>query len=199
MDASTTGSVQHKIKTINVEVNLLDAWAVQRIDLEGKAFRKLILLAGLAVFATVMIPLLASLGSEKAKRLATAKANLANFTHSQEDLEKEVKKVGPSLARSEVLTRSHLISTSFFDELAKVINASPSDMYFEQLQTEITGGECLMKIIAEATTQEVGREFLAKAGTGKNVLISNQTSIRQGQISENSVKFDYTKRVRLGP
>lgn len=197
MDASTTGSGQHKIKTINVEVNLLDAWAVQRIDLESKAFRKLILLAGLAFFATVMIPLLASLGSEKAKRLATANANLANFTHSRDDLEKEAKKVAPALARNEVLTRSHQMSTSFFDELARVINASPSEMYFEQLQTEITGGECLMKIIADATTQEVGREFVAKAGMGKNTLISNQTSIRQGQISENSIKFDYTKRVRL--
>ena len=199
MDASTTGSAQqHKIKTINVEVNMLDAWVVQRVELEGKVLRKLLLLAGILVASVVVIPSLASVGAEKAHGLRIAESTLANQVRERDDLEKRAKEAAPGIARDMIVMRCHDYSGYFLQELARVINAAPEQMYFEQMQVEVTGGDSTIKVVANAVHAEVGRYFVSEAGKGPNVQSSTQTSVKQSQLSETAIKFDYIKKVSLG-
>lgn len=198
MDASTTGSAQHKIKTINVEVNLLDAWAIQRVELESKVLRKLLTLAGIIVAAVVVIPVLASIGAEKAHSLRIAESSLSTVQHERDDLEKRAKAVAPGIERDNIVTRCHDYSGYFLGELAKVINAAPEQMFFEQMQVDLNSGDCSIKLAANAVTADIGRYFVAEAGKGDNVQISAQTSVKQSQLGENAIRFDYVKKVRLG-
>ncbi|MBS1726538.1 MAG: hypothetical protein JST51_07430 [Armatimonadetes bacterium] len=197
MDANTTGSAQHKIKTINVEVNMLDAWALQRVELEGKVLRKLGLLSGILITAVAMIPFLWGLNADRGRNLESSQMALATSQQKRGELERHAKEVAPGLKREETIVRCQQYSKSVIDELTKVINAAPDGMYFDQLEANITGGQCSIKVDANAITAAVGRSFIDSASKGSNVLLSGQTSIRQNKMSEAGIEFDYLKKVGL--
>ena len=96
-----------------------------------------------------------------------------------------------------MIVRCHKFSNSYLNELTEVINAAPTEMYFEQFQTDVSNGECTIKVLANASSSDVGRHFVDLASKGTNVLSAVQTSVRQGQLSESSVKFDFIKKVKL--
>ncbi len=198
MDASTTGSAQHKIKTINVEVNLLEAWAVQRVDLEAKVVRKALLLAAILVASVLIIPVLATVGTDNTVGLRQAKANLETSYKRRDELEAQAKTVTPSIERDVLVTQCHLYSNEVRDELATVINAADDSIFFEEMTVEANGGELTIKVAADATSPETGRTFVAKAGKGSNVISSTQTSIKQTSLTATSIRFDYIKRVTIG-
>ncbi len=197
MQENTIGSAQHKIKTINVEVNLLDAWVVQRVELEGKVLRKVLSLAAIVVAGLVTIPLLASYGSDMSARYRKSEAMLATSSQQRNNLDKKAKELTPGIEFNDMVVRCHQFSGRYLNEITKVINAAPTQMFFETMQSEVTSGECSIKVAANAASAEVGREFIDKASKGDNVTLSKQTSSKQGALSDASVKFDYLKKVEF--
>ena len=197
MQGNITGSAQHKVKTINVEVNLLDAWVVQRVDLEVTFFRKLIMLSVILLAGVMTLPLLYLQQSMFAVKASEEDSSLRSSMKKMNELEKRAKAVTPSIQMDDMVARCHRFSSSYLDELTKIINAAPTMMYFEQFDTEVTGGECSIKVLANAANPDVGREFVDTASKGSNVLAATQTSVRQSQLSDTSIKFDFIKKVSL--
>ena len=197
MQGNITGSAQHKVKTINVEVNLLDAWVDQRIELEATTIRKIVLLVVIVLAGMFSIPFMAIERSSAASRAQGISASLESSLKIKSRLDLQAKSVAPAIQMDEMIARCHRYSKSYLDELTKVINAAPTTMFFEQFQTEVTNGESSIKVLATASDTEVGRTFVDIASKGTNVISASQTSERQGQISESSVKFDFIKKVRI--
>ena len=199
VDASTTGSAQQPtIKTINVEVNLLDAWVVQRSDLEGKVLRKIVLLTCILIGGIALLPLLGSLGIEQSVKLSAIEAALNSATKERNDLEIKSKAAAPAIQRDEIVTRCHVGSEQFLSEVTKVFVSVPDQMFFEQMSADVNNSEATIKVTANAASPEVGRIFVAKAEKGTNVLTSTQTSAKQSGLTDSSIKFDYIKKVELG-
>ena len=197
MQGNITGSAQHKVKTINVEVNLLSAWADQRVELEANTFRKVFFLIVIILIGVVAVPIMAGQRAMIAEESKKSAFKLATSLKVKNDLDKQAKVVAPTIQMDEMIARCHKYSNSYLNELTKVINSAPTQMYFEQFQTEVAGGECSVKVLATASSSEVGRTFVDSASKGSNVLSAIQTSVRQGQLSESSVKFDFIKKVKL--
>ena len=197
MQGNITGSAQHKVKTINVEVNLLDAWSDQRVELEANVTRKIILLVAIVLVVGLALPFLAAKQSLMASSSTTSQSELEKNLKIKNELDRQAKSVAPTIQMDEMIARCHRFSNSYLNELTRVINAAPTPMYFEQFQTEVSGGECSIKVLATASSPEVGRSFVDTASKGSNVLSAIQTSVRQGKLSDSSVKFDFIKKVRL--
>lgn len=197
VQGNITGSAQHKVKTINVEVNLLHAWSDQRVDLEANVFRKIFFLAAIIIVGVVAVPLLSM---QRGAIAAEAKHKNADLDHAlkvNRDLESKAKAAAPSIQMDDMIVRCHKYSNSYLNELVQVINAAPTQMYFEQFQTEVTNGECSVKVLATASSTEIGRKFVDSASKGTNIISATQTSVRQGALSESSVKFDFIKKVKI--
>lgn len=197
MQENTIGSAQHKIKTINVEVNLLDAWVVQRVELEGKVLRKVLSLVAIIIAGLVIIPLLASYGSDMSGQYKESNVLLEAGLKQKGDLDRKAKEVTPSIEFDDMVVQCHKLSGKYLNEITKVINAAPTQMFFETMQSEVTSGECSIKVAANAANPDVGREFIDKASKGENVTLSKQVSSKQGALSESSIKFDYIKKVEF--
>jgi hypothetical protein len=197
VQGNITGSAQHKVKTINVEVNLLDAWVTQRVDLEVTFYRKVVALALILLLGAFVLPLLLGNRSATAVKYKLAQTNLETQIRRKESLQKTVKQVTPSIKMDDMVVRCHRFSNSYLNELTKIINSAPTLMYFEQFQTEVSNAECSIKVLANAANPDVGREFVDAASKGSNVLAATQTSVRQSQLTRTSIKFDFIKRVSL--
>jgi hypothetical protein len=197
VQGNITGSAQHKVKTINVEVNLLDAWVSQRADLEIAFLRKTLALVLIALSGVVVLPMLFVQRGNVVHELSGYEAKLKISLQSKSELQRKAKLVEPSIQMDEMVIRCHRFSNSYLNELTKVINSAPSLIYFEQFQTEVTNAECSIKVLANAANPDVGREFVDIASKGTNVLAATQTSVRQSQLTPTSIKFDFIKRVSL--
>ncbi len=197
MQGNITGSAQHKVKTINVEVNLLDAWVGQRAELEFTFYRKIFVLTIIILSAAIAFPILIQQNSASTLALMQSEASLALSNKAKSELQSKAKAIMPSIQMDDMVIRSHRFSNSYLNELTKVINSAPSEIFFEQLTTEVNQGECTIKVLANAANPDVGREFVDNASKGPNVLSATQTSVRQSQLSKNSIKFDFIKRVSL--
>ncbi|MEI7986114.1 MAG: hypothetical protein WCI55_10840 [Armatimonadota bacterium] len=197
VQGNTTGSAQHKVKTINVEVNLLDAWVTQRVDLEGTFYRKVVALALILLLGAFVLPVLLANRSSTAVKYKLAQTNLETQIKRKESLQKTAKQVTPSIQMDDMVVRCHRFSNSYLNELTKIINSAPTLMYFEQFQTEVVNAECTIKVLANAANPDIGREFVDSASKGTNVLAATQTSVRQSQLTRTSIKFDFIKRVSL--
>jgi hypothetical protein len=197
VQGNITGSAQHKVKTINVEVNLLDAWIIQRADLERMFYRKFALLTLIVILGIFVLPYVYGQRGMAAHKLQASEAVLSSNLKVRETLLRKAKVVTPSIQMDEMVVRCHRFSSSYLNELTKVINSAPVLVYFEQFQTEVNNGECSMKVLANAASPDVGREFVDLASRGSNVLSATQTSVRQSQLTPTSIKFDFIKRVSL--
>jgi Tfp pilus assembly protein PilN len=197
VQGNTTGSAQHKVKTINVEVNLLDAWIIQRADLERTFYRKFAFLSVILLAGIFVIPYLFGQQGIAAQKLNSSEAILSTNLKKRETLLRKAKVVTPSIQMDEMVVRCHRFSSSYLNELTKVINAAPALVYFEQFQTEVNNGECSIKVLANAASPDAGRDFVDIASAGPNVLAATQTSVRQSQLTPTSIKFDFIKRVSL--
>ena len=197
MQGNITGSAQHKVKTINVEVNLLDAWAHQRVELEANVYRKVFLLVAIILVGVIAMPVMVVQRADISARSAQSMFKLESTLKVKNDLEKRAKLVAPTIQMDEMIARCHRYSNSYLNELTRVVNAAPTLMYFEQFQTDVANGECSIKVLATASSPDVGRIFVDAASKGPNVLSAIQTSLRQGPMSASSVKFDFIKKVKL--
>lgn len=197
VDASSTGSGQHKIKTINVEVNLLDAWSTQRSELEAKILKKFAVLAAILLAAIGLLPVLSSFGSDNARQLKSATAALEDRQKFFNHLDSQVKVLNPSIERDTLVTQCHGYSQQVIDEVARIVNASPTGVFFDQMNIEVTNGDLTVKLAANAMSPALARQFVEAAGQGNNVISSTQTSIKQTQLSDTSIKFDYIKKVSI--
>ncbi len=197
VQGNTTGSAQHNVKTINVEVNLLDAWVTQRVDLEITFYRKVVALALILLLGAFVLPVLLANRSSTAVKNKLAQTNLESQIKRKESLQKTAKQVAPSIQMDDMVVRCHRFSNSYLNEITKIINSAPTLMYFEQFQTEVVNAECTIKVLANSASPDVGREFVDSASKGSNVLAATQTSVRQSQLTRTSIKFDFIKRVSL--
>ncbi len=197
VQGNTTGSAQHNVKTINVEVNLLDAWVTQRVDLEITFYRKLVALALILLLGAFVLPVLLANRSSTAVKNKLAQTNLESQIKRKESLQKTAKQVAPSIQMDDMVVRCHRFSNSYLNEITKIINSAPTLVYFEQFQTEVVNAECTIKVLANSASPDVGREFVDSASKGSNVLAATQTSVRQSQLTRTSIKFDFIKRVSL--
>jgi hypothetical protein len=178
-------------------VNLLTAWAEQRVELEANVGKKFVLFVTILLVGILALPFLATQRSKIAEVSAKSTAKLQRDETRKNNLDIQAKLAAPSIQMDEMIARCHKYSNSYLDELTKIINNAPTEMYFEQFQTEVSNGECSIKVLAHASSSDVGRNFVDLASKGSNVISAIQTSVRQGQLSESSVKFDFIKKVKL--
>jgi hypothetical protein len=198
VDASLTGLGQHKFKSINVEANLLDSWLVQRGDLEAKIRHRVIFLFAICSFSAIVIPLSASLQRSIAVDGRKAKSELVRVNQDRVKLQEQATSLAPSIQFDSMSASCRRNAKLTLKQLTKVINAAPLDVVFSSFKLDVLGGDCTIRLTADATNSEIGRQFVDIAGKGKNVTDSMQTAIRRSNLfAESGVTFDYIKRVRF--
>ncbi len=198
VDASSTGFGQAKNRSINVEVNLLQDWALERVASQAEYQRKLIVLFAVCTVGVLMIPVFSRWRSVARVSAGTAQKEAARLGSEQKALAKKVTRLTPSIDFAEMFSKSKQGRQILFHETARVFSAAPIEVKFESFKVEVMNGELQIKVAAYAKNSGLGRDFVERAGLGKNVLSSNQTSLREkGLDGIEGVDFDYSKRVKV--
>lgn len=197
MNASTAGTGQPRNKSINVEVNLLQAWTYQRGELARQTSRHQVILAAVLGFSILFTPILWSMRASQVVVASKAQAESAKLAVQLRELDEQTKSAMPTIERSTMLMRTHGNVNRYLRELREVINAAPGRVLLEQLDSEVIGGEISIKLIAIANDSNDMQRFVDRAGSGKDVVASNQVLARKEGPTSNRIKFDYFKKVRV--
>jgi hypothetical protein len=186
------------LRSINVEANLLETWAVQRNELEHKIRQRIAALVILCMTGAIAIPSIASVYSSTRTGANTVRIELAGVQKQRIALGNEAQSVTPSIKFDEMSERCQNNTQMVMNELADVVNSAPLDIVFSAMKIELMSGECTIKVTADATSAEVGRMFVEEAGKGKSVTDSMQTAVRKSAtFGDTGVTFDYVKEFKV--
>ena len=152
----------------------------------------------LTFLAMVVLPAMVSLRGSIQDKAATQRAAYLEADQRRHNLKELANKATPSIQLDEMKSQCRNNSKKFLSQLAGVVNAAPMDVIFNQMKLEMMGGECSIKVTAEARDSDLGRAFVEQAGKGRNVLMSIQTAVHRSEgFGGEGVTFDYVKKVDI--
>lgn len=176
---------------------MLQAWTLRRSDLARATSQHQVILAGVACLALVVTPAMWSLRSQQAIEAEKLRGIAAQLAAQVSALDEQTKSAMPTIARSDMLMRTHGTIGRYLLELKEVINSAPGRVVLDQLDSEVVGGELSIKLIATADDSGDMQRFVERAGMGKQVLASNQLLARKESATSTRIKFDYFKKVKV--
>lgn len=164
MEVSSPGRVQPKIKSIDVEANLLAERIAERERLLEALTRKALAALGVLIFALLVLPLVyrmqarvagaahaaALIEADVAKKLAARKAVLNAML--------------PKVEGTALVERVHSDSFSVLSLLSGFVDASNDRMVLSSLRGEVVGGDVKTVARADAESYSAAREFVDAIG-----------------------------------
>lgn len=199
VDANLTGYGQHKVKSINVEANLLDSWIEQRSALEQAVRRKVATFLLVCTFGGIMIPITWSLKSSAGYQAYQGSQKVMELTKVRNTLSEKAAALVPTLEFNQMLEREHSSGRIMLKEFAHVVNSCPPKLQFSSMKIEILSGELSVRVTALADSSGTARQFVRAASKGENVIDALQTGARKSQSKDSEqVTFDFIKKVKVG-
>lgn len=181
-EVSSSGRAAPKIKSIDVQANLLSQRLADRERLWRASRRKLFAIGAVVTIAAGSLPSLytsaaaASLKAAKAEKTAATVKGLLTKT-------REAAKVAePKIQSFEMLQGSKKYARAFLAQVVATLNAPSDRVALSGLRAEVIGGDMKVSARADAEDYAAAEEFLAKA--------------RQGARPED-VGFNWTRRSDL--
>lgn len=195
-DMSSLGRVPPRMKSINVEANLLSARLAERARV-AEASRKRLLLIGavLGVLALAAPPLyqyqIAAGGRVKAAQVENDKV-----AEQLAVLQKQVDEATPKVQESEMVAILREQADDFLGQLVYLMNSTTSGVAISGVKADVMAATMTLTCNAEAESFEEAQAFASNAKAGPDVKEVFLSSARQSTaLGVKGMGFDLVKRV----
>lgn len=196
---SSSGTAQPKQRTINVELNLLGEWLEVRTRQRDERLRWTGALAGIALAATVILPVLRDLADREAKAAAKAGAAAQQRDTLVERLRTQQEQLQPKLDGEAMMATAHQRCATFMGQLFTVLNSTPPRVAVEHVEANVIGGEMVIRTKAVAESYLAAQEFVSLSGQGPGAKSAMMASAKENPaLGEEGVAFEVSKKVEVG-
>ena len=197
-ELNTVGLGQHKLKSINVNANLLSTWSKEREKEAERLKRKYIIVVCQCLVGLIFIPIVAKFSDRQAYLKGTTSSELTVANLRFTNLDSRYKSEVPKLDDINSSKKRRLNALHTLNQFALVNNHARGAIAIMGIKVEISGGELLMKMSAKAPSIEANRYFLAKSGADPKVISSVQKSLNTEKVKgQDILKFEYEKKVNI--
>lgn len=163
VEASSPGRVSPKIKSIDVEANLLSERMSERERLLDALSRKGLAALALLVFTVFVLPAAYQIQSRMAAKEKTIAVEESTVARKLSDLKTQLAGVQPGIQDNQMLDLSRTYSGNFLSQITALLESSSSRMVFSGLKCEVLGGDLKVSAKAQAESYADARVFVDKS------------------------------------
>lgn len=197
-ELNSAGLGQHKLKSINVNANLLTAWTNERLAEELALKKKYTVTFVISFLGLIAIPSAAKFYSDMGIR-ATSQAK--SFVEARRDfdiVDSQFKILEPKIEAIRNWKKRSSQANDFINQYVLLNNHAKGILAITTMKMEASGGELQIKISGKTPSLKADRFFLDANSKDDRVISSLQTSIQNNRKSGPPV-FDltYQKKVKL--
>lgn len=195
-NATLPGHATPSPKSINVELNLLEAWRTHREAEEAQWRKSLLLIGGFLLLGLMSAQMLGSSLASQWKAEAGAQKSLKAISLHLNRLAEERKVADPKVARQQMLDESNAKAKLFLSQFARIGNDVPATMALTDCKVDVLAGEITLRGHADAESLEVAKGFVESASKTSNVTLSLLVSSRRSnQLSDRGISFEFVQKV----
>lgn len=200
LEANSFGRVAPKIKTINVEANLLAQRLEERQAIRQQATRRLAALASCLLAACIALPPLFQLAAAASKAVDAAAGKEAELATRLRETQERRKNVQPILDEIDLQERCRRNAKVLIGETTLLLGGTSPRMAVGSVKAEVASGSLRLSVIAEAESYGAAREFVSTAGEGKKVESATLLSMRRSDtLGADGVRFEFVKKIGVKP
>ena len=197
-ELNTVGLGQHKLKSINVNANLLSTWSKEREAEAERLKRKYIIVVCQCLAGLILIPIAAKFSDRQTFLKGTTSAELTAVNLRFTNLDGRYKSEVPKLEDINSSKNRRLNAIHTLNQFALINNHARGAVAISGIKVDIAGGELVMKLSAKAPSIEANRYFLTKSGADSKVISSVQTSLNTEKFKGQEIlRFEYQKKVNI--
>lgn len=198
LETSSTGRAAPKIKTINVEANLLAQRIAEQERVREMSFRRLVGFCLSALLGVGTLPYLYGLDTSASHALEAVETRVADLDALLRDAEQRRELVQPVLDEIALHEKSSRNLEVLIGESTLFASSASPQVAFGVLKVEVSGSELRLSVVAESESYAAAREFVAMAAKGERVTASNLVTMRRSdRLGSQGVRFEFTKKVAL--
>lgn len=199
VQVNSPGRVPHKIKSIDVETNLLAERIGERERLLEALSKRA--LAGFLVlgFAIVSLPIAFRFQAKTAERLVLAKADASRFQSVLTDKKAILTTAQPVVQETAMLGTARLYASNLLTQIGGFLNCASDKMVFSAIKIDVLGGDAKFSARADAETYGAARDFvekLAKLPGAKQVTLKKWR--QNPEFSATGVTFEIEHAAGVG-
>lgn len=199
VEASSPGRVSPRIKSIDVEANLLGERIAERERLLDAMSRKALASLGLVLFGLVILPAAYRLQAQVSQKAIAAKAAEGIAARALAERKAVLEVQQPKLKDSQMLDTLHTYSENFFTQLAGFANSASAGMVFSTIKSEVLAGEMKIMAKADAESYSIARDFVAVAGKVPKAKTATLKGWRRNEeFGPSGVSFDVEFTAEVG-
>ncbi len=199
VDVSSPGRAAPKVKSINVEANLLSERIAERERLLDTLSRKAVAALLVLVMAAITLPASYRLQSRMAAKAESVQQTEAALARDLGALKTELDSTKPMMQDNQMMGTSRTYSHNFMHQLISFLNASGSSMVFSSVKGEVLGGELKISASADAETYAAARDFVDTTGKTDRTKSSVLKLWRHNpDFGPNGVTFEVEKMAVVG-
>ena len=199
VEASSPGRVSPRIKSIDVEANLLGERIAERERLVDAMSRKAFAGLGILLFGLLVLPAAYRLQARMGKKALAAVEAEGVVARQLADRNEILKLQQPKLEDTQMLDTLHLYADNYFTQLTSLLNSASSGMVFASIKCEVLGGEMKIAAKADAESYSIARDFVAASGKSPKTKSATLKGWRRNEeFGAAGVSFDVEKTAEVG-
>jgi Tfp pilus assembly protein PilN len=199
VEASSSGRAAPKIKSINVQANLLSQRLTERATLAKVATARVFALVAIVGVAGAVLPVLYGKVSAAQVRASTLEKQLASLKTDVAKAREQSQVALPKIQRIEILQRTMHYDLGFISHLLQVLGSASDDMVIRSIKGEVQGGEMTISAQAESESFEAAQAFLARARQGALAEhVSLNSTRKSDSLGTSGLSFELLKKVTVG-
>lgn len=196
LETSSTGRVAPKIKTINVEANLLAQRIAEQERVRELSFRRMVGFCLAVLLGVGTLPYLYRLDASASRALDSVETRIADLDAQLRDAEQRRETVQPVLDEIALHEKASRSLETIVGETTVLANAASPQVAFGLVKVEVSNGDLRLSVVAESESYAAAREFVAAAAQGERVTASNLVTMRRSdRLGQHGVQFEFTKKV----
>ncbi len=199
MTTSSPGKgLQPKIRSINVEANLLAQWLETRQERSRSIRHWSIAGFGLLALIMVIFPPLIVQERGAVAALSQAQSVLQGVEKGLAEYRQEHEAIQPALKAQQRLVETRANTLNYLAQITQILNSAPAGVEFGTVKAALLSGELSLQVQAEAKDSGLAAQFVEQASQGEGMLSALQTSSQASQtLGARGVAFEFVKKVRL--
>jgi len=162
VQANLHGRAQPKIKTIDVETNLLSERISERERLLDALTRRAIIGILVLCFAIIALPTAYRVQAKTTERAAAASIAATKAEKLLADKRAILTSAQPVVQETEMLSTVRTYSGNLLGQVGRFLNSSTDKMVFSNIRIDVLGGDLKLTGRADAESYAVARDFVAR-------------------------------------
>lgn len=199
VEASSPGRVSPKIKSIDVDANLLSERITERERHLEALSRRGLAGFGVLVFAIVALPTSYGLQGKMAERAHAVATREADAAKRLADRKAVLAALQPKMQSTAMLATIRGYSGDFLKQFASFTNSANSRMVFSGVKAEVNGGQVRLSGRADAESYGAAREFVDRLAKLPQTKSAELKQWRQNdEFAEGGVAFEVERVAEVG-